>query len=80
MKTQCDRVLNFLRSGRRLTQYEALNELGIMRLASRISDLKKEGHQIKAEMVEVQNRWGESSKVAAYWLEFEQEGQFRLCA
>lgn len=68
MKTQCDRVMAYLESGRKLTQFEALNELGIMRLASRISDLNRDGHVIHKEMVEVENRWGEKCRVAQYTL------------
>lgn len=66
--TQADRVLAYLESGQRLTQFEALTELGIMRLASRITDLRQAGHDIERKMVEVTNRWGESCHVAAYTL------------
>lgn len=68
MMTQCERVLAHLQSGKRLTQFEAMTELGIMRLASRITDLRQQGHDIKKEMIDVSNRWGETCKVAAYTL------------
>ena len=41
--TQNQRILDYLDSHGSITQLEALNELGIMRLASRISDLRKRG-------------------------------------
>jgi Helix-turn-helix domain len=68
MKTQCNRVLAHLEAGKKLTQFEALTELGIMRLASRISDLNRDGHIIRKEMVEVSNRWGEKCRIAQYTL------------
>lgn len=39
-----------------ITQLEAIREYGIMRLASRIKDLKNDGYSIKKEMVESKNR------------------------
>lgn len=68
MKTQCERILTHLEAGKRLTQFEALNELGIMRLASRVSDLKRDGHVIDKKMIEVSNRWGEKCSIAQYTL------------
>ena len=68
--TQCDRLLDFMMkhptSG--VTQIEALNDLGILRLASRISELRSEGYPIQKEMVTVTNRFGEKCSVARYRL------------
>lgn len=80
MKTQCDRVMAYLESGRKLTQFEALTELGIMRLASRISDLNRDGHHIRKEMVEVTNRWNEKCQVAQYTLVRKAGNQERAAA
>lgn len=43
---QKDKVLEHLRTGQPLTQDQARAEYGVMRLASRISELKKAGHVI----------------------------------
>ena len=43
---QKDLVLEHLRTGQPLTQDQARAEYGVMRLASRISELKKAGHVI----------------------------------
>ena len=51
-----------------ITQMDALKDLGCMRLASRIADLKKKGYQIKSEMETVQNRFGESCYIKRYSL------------
>ena len=43
---QKDKVLSHLQTGAPLTQDQARAEYGVMRLASRISELKKAGHII----------------------------------
>ena len=66
--TQTTRLLEYLRSHRGITQKEAINELGCYRLGARIWELKHDGHQIHTEMVTVQDRWGEKTKIAEYSL------------
>lgn len=51
-----------------ITPLEALRYMGIARLAARIWELKRMGHHIVKEMVEVTNHRGEVCKVAKYWL------------
>ena len=68
MNTQNKRLIMYLNEHNSITQLEALNELGILRLASRINDLKKEGHDIVGEMVEVLNRFQEKVRVKRYYL------------
>ena len=67
--TQTDRVLDYIKQFGSITQYEALQDLGVMRLASRISDLKRAGVPIKREMVGVKNRFGETCYISQYSLE-----------
>lgn len=67
--TQNERVLDYMQRFGSITQLEALSDLGIMRLASRIGDLKKEGHSIKKEMVKSKNRFGDNIQFARYSLE-----------
>lgn len=50
-KTQCEMVLEWLQKHGRITSLEAMVELGVGRLASRIWDLKKEGYPITMTMV-----------------------------
>lgn len=66
--TQCQRLLDYMERGNRVTQFEAISSLGILRLASRISDLRNQGHIIEREMVDVSNRYGEKCRVARYTL------------
>lgn len=75
--TQNTRLLGYLKKYGNITQLEALSELGILRLASRISDLKSKGHHITEYMVDVENRFGEKIKVKRYfWV---QDNEKQLC-
>lgn len=69
MKNQCERILKYLSDFGSITQMEAISDLGIMRLASRISDLRKDGYPIVREMVKGKKRYGESTCYARYRLE-----------
>ena len=63
---QTDRVLAYIREFGSITQYDALMDLGVMRLASRISDLKRQGYTITGKMEAVKNRYGEKCYVKRY--------------
>lgn len=67
--TQNEKVLDYMQRFGSITQLEALSDLGIMRLASRINDLKKQGYCVKKEMVKSKNRFGENIQFARYSLE-----------
>lgn len=54
-----------------ITSREAMEELGVMRLASRISDMKRDGMRINKETVQVFNRYGEKCNVTRYSLDEE---------
>ena len=43
-----------------------LEDYGIMRLASRVNDLRREGHPIVTEVVTGKNRYGEPTRWARY--------------
>lgn len=66
--TQAQRVLDYLDENGSITQLDALKDLGVMRLASRISDLRKQGYPIKSDVVAVKNRFGESCYIKRYSL------------
>lgn len=72
--TQAQKVLAYMERFGAITQYEALQDLGVMRLASRISDLKKEGYPIKSEVVAVKNRFGDICYVSQYSLAVAENG------
>lgn len=69
-KTQKERVLNWLRSDHTITQLQALNKWGIMRLGAVIYRIKKQFGKdyVATEMVERKNRYGQKVYVARYSL------------
>ena len=66
--TQAERVLAYIERFGSITQFEALQDLGVMRLASRISELKKNGYPIQSEVVAVKNRFEEDCYIKRYSL------------
>lgn len=67
--TQCDKVLEYMRRYGSITQLEALRDIGCMRLASRTSDLRQQGHAIGRRMKTSKNRNGDDVYFAEYYLE-----------
>lgn len=64
--TQSERILRHLEDFGSITQMDAIRDYGIMRLASRVNDLRREGHPIVTEVVEGRNRYGEKTRWARY--------------
>lgn len=71
--TQCEMVIAYIEEYGDITPIDAVQELGIMRLASRICDLKKQGFPIVSKMITVKNRRGKDCRVKLYSLEKEGE-------
>lgn len=70
--TQNDKVIMYLQQFGSINPLQALGDLGIMRLASRISDLKSMGYGIEKRMVTGKNRYGKSVSYAEYRLKDEE--------
>lgn len=66
--TQNEMILDYMDEFGSITPYEAIRDLGVMRLASRISDLRKMGFPIESNTVKVQNRWGKPCNVKRYYI------------
>ena len=66
--TQCDKVLAYMKQFGSITQLEALADIGCMRLASRISDLRQQGVPIGRRMKTGKNRYGDDVTFAEYYL------------
>lgn len=64
--TQCERVLKYIEDFGSITSLQAM-ELGCMRLASRIADLKRMGIPIRKRSVKAKNRYGETVYFAEYY-------------
>jgi len=50
-KSQTDKILDWMLSGKPITPLEALNLFGCNRLAARISDIKSRGYLVYSEFV-----------------------------
>lgn len=74
MQKQCDRILAYMREFGGTTQLEALRDLGVMRLASRISEMRKNGVAVGSGTLHVKNRYGEDCCIKKYWLEGDADG------
>ena len=64
MQTQSDKILDYLQAGHSLNAMDALSLFQCFRLASRISDLRRQGHNIQSEFIRVPS----GKKVKKYWL------------
>lgn len=64
--TQTERVLDYMRKYGSITTLDAVLDLGVLRLASRINEIKRIGIPIKKDWTRVKNRFGEDCKVLRY--------------
>lgn len=76
--TQEARIVDYMAEFGGITQLEALRDLGVMRLASRISSLRQKGVAIKSETITVKNRFNEDCHVSRYSL-MEGRNENRTC-
>ena len=66
--SQNQRILDYMETFGSITQIDALKDLGVMRLASRISDLRSLGYPIESTVEAVENRYGEKCRIKRYRL------------
>lgn len=66
--TQTEKILEHMQKWGSITALEAMNCYGIMRLASRIHDIKDAGYMVTSTTEEVINRYGEKVRCARYRL------------
>lgn len=66
MNTQKQRIREYILEHGSITPRQAMDELGVMRLAARISELIKDGDIITTEVVTDKNRYGQVVRYARY--------------
>ena len=66
--TQCMKIVKYLHDFGSITPVQAMQDLGVMRLAARISDLEAEGWKIQHDRETGRNRYGEKTTYAKYSL------------
>ena len=62
-------ILDYIKRCGSITPLEAMRDLGIYRLASRISDMRRLGYPVVDEWAEVDTRYGGKTRVKRYSLE-----------
>lgn len=68
-KTQCEKIVEYMRQFGTITPLEAMRDLGVMRLGARVWDLEnKNGFVIRHQMIKVKNRFGTDTIVCQYSL------------
>jgi len=67
MKSQTQRLEEYLKVLGNINPLQAWNDLGIYRLSARINDLRKTMN-IETQTIEVENQFGEKCRVANYIL------------
>lgn len=68
-RNQESRVLDYMATRGGITQYEALRDIAVSRLASRVSALRKKGWPILDTWEAGRNRYGEKYRAKRYYLE-----------
>ena len=66
MMTQRDAIIEYITEFGSITPMQAFADLGITKLATRISEMRKDGMDFKIEMVSTKNRYGKSVSFAKY--------------
>ena len=64
--TQREAILEYIKEFGSITPYQAFADLGITKLATRISEMRKDGMRFKIETVSVKNRYGKTVSYAKY--------------
>ena len=66
--SQNETILEYLQKGHTLTQAEAIALFGCYRLGARIYEIRELGFDIRKNMVEAKNRFGDNVRFARYWM------------
>lgn len=66
--TQHERILDYMDHFGSITPMDAIFDLGITKLATRIGELRKLGVPIESETVEGKNRYGGQARYKRYWM------------
>lgn len=72
-KTQKEMIIEYMRKFGSISPMEALGRMGCMRLASRISELKKDGYLIESESETALNRFYDPVRYTRYYLKGERD-------
>ena len=68
--TQREAILQYIEDFGSITPMQAFADLGITKLATRISEMRKDGMEFRIETVHIRNRYGKAVSYAKYSLPF----------
>lgn len=66
--SQRERIMDFMKKNGSITPMDAFAELGITKLATRISEMRADGIEINGVMEKSKNRFGEPTHYTRYSL------------
>lgn len=64
--TQREAILKYMQDFGSITPMQAFSDLGITKLATRISEMRKDGMQFHIEPIKAKNRYGKTVRFAKY--------------
>jgi hypothetical protein len=64
--TQREAILQYIQEFGSITPMEAFADLGITKLATRISEMRRDGMKFKIDSIKVKNRYGKDIHFARY--------------
>ena len=65
--TQCERIVEYIEMFGSISPLEAFRDLGITKLATRISEMRKKGMEFNQEYMKSKNRFGEDVYFMRYY-------------
>lgn len=72
--TQHERILQYIKEFGSISPMEAYGDLGITKLATRISEMRADGMEFDQRIEKRKNRYGEKVHFMRYWLKGEMDG------
>ena len=66
--TQSERIIRYMQDFGSITPMDAFR-MGITKLATRVSEMRRDGIQIEDDWVKDKNQFGEPVRFKKYWLE-----------
>ena len=67
--SQSVKLVEFFKTGQKITSVQASSQLGIIRLSARVSELVNIGFPISREAVLMKNQQGKDVLIKQYWIE-----------
>ena len=71
--TQYESILQYMKDFGSITPMEAFSDLGITKLATRISEMRKDGMEFHKEPMKTKNRYGKQVRFMRYSLEVQDD-------